>query len=410
MKTAHHAPHPLQHLCQEELRAVTIPEIEAAERALLPGCDYRLRCHHPYGAIKVLAFDVSNYSSHMMRQDDDDEDLEPLDLNAENTNSTRGAFNGSPRSVLYDYHPATAEASGSHHNKQGLSTLCERALSVAQSALVYSDVNFLFPPGQVAFAAVAVAFDGYGFGTKLGGGMRDYLAMRFRNKSVQERSNFELQVGKIVAMWEQCPSIDLKRFAPSWHSCQDADDVDDVALEGKQVSELRHVFRTASQLRMQQAAAGIQASSAAASTRESAPVSPLHPYMGYYHPHSYGGGQQHQHAPRHHHLSYAYHQHYRSYYDQYHPESQRQLQQQQGHSATYFVPIHENGGSSNSSNKRCREEDDHQYIHRRVRRHHRRSPSHASVAALYPPSSSHFPHYNSSGSKIARVTPVMMDH
>ncbi|KAG7363157.1 cyclin-like protein [Nitzschia inconspicua] len=351
MKTAHHAPQ--LHLCQEELRAVSIQEIEAAERALLQGCDYRLRCHHPYGAIKVLASDISNY---LMEMDS------PV---IEGGNG----INGSPKSVFCSYHHSAAEA---HHYK--LLTLCERALSVAQSALVYSDVNFLFPPGQIAFAAIAVALDGYGYGTKLGGYMREYLAMRFRNKSFEERSDFEIQVGRIVSLWEKSSSIDLDRFSPHWHFSRDNN------LEEIQAFELRRAFHLASKLRMHKSAKE-------SLSKEHYTVSPM-PHIGYYHFDPHGS---------HYHHPYHFHDHYNPYH---------QEQQQRGHPSTYFVPIHENGSIGSGRNKRRRDGENLDYYHRRCA--HRRSPT----SHEYPPSSQYSHYFPTSNSinKVARVTPIMMDH
>lgn len=364
LKAAHHAAQLL--LCQDELRAVSIPEIEAAERALLQGCDYRLRCHHPYGAIKVLAADISSYLM-----------TSALEHQEQHFLRSGADINGSPKTVTCGYtYSAAAEDPHHQHQYLGLATLCERALSVAQSALVYSDVHFLFPPGQIAFAAVAVALDGFGYGVKLGGGMRDYLAMRFRNKSIEELSEFEGQVGKIVSLWENCSSIDLNKFAPTWHFGRD----DGVAE--RQASELRRVFHVASHFRMSKM-------SSATSTMGYAilppPVSPVQ-HLGYYNPHPYA--------------------HHNQYYQHYHP-----LPEQPQH-CTYFVPIHENSGSA-GRNKRRREDDENYHGH------HRRNPSalhnsnnHGGGGFLQQqqyPQSSHYAHYNH-GNKVARVTPVMMDH
>jgi hypothetical protein len=333
LKAAHHDPQ-LQLLCKEELRAVTIPEIEEAERALLQGCDYRLRCHHPYGAIKVLASDISNYL---------------MD----------SAFEQEGRFL---------DGASENHLFPGLSTLCERALSVAQSALVYSDVNFLFPPGQIAFAALAVALDGYGYGDKLGGGMRDYLAMRFRNKSVQERSEFESQVGKIVSLWEDCSGIDLNKFAPSWYFGRVENEAEN------QASELRRVFHVASRIRTYKMMPATNASMMGY-VLPLPTVSPMQ-QMGYYH-------------------SYPY-PHHPPYYLQYHLH---QHPEQSQHS-TYFVPIHENGGNScNERSKRKREDDESCFCH-----YHQQQQYHQYAT------SSQYTQYNHSSNKVARVTPIMMDY
>ena len=149
-------------LCREELREVSIEEIETAERHLLEGLDYRLRSHHPYGAIKVLAADIVSY------------------LRSSEQFLRKCYGYGSPRTVF-----------GGFPSEEGLDSLGERALAVAQSALVYSDANFLFQPGKIAFAAVAIALEGRSYDNRLGSSMRHYLRMRFPQKSAEEMFQFE---------------------------------------------------------------------------------------------------------------------------------------------------------------------------------------------------------------------------
>jgi hypothetical protein len=277
---------------QKELKAVSIPEIEVAERALLQGCDGYLRCHHPFGAVKVLASDISNF------------------LISEPTQEFclgEGSIQGSPKIVICDHSAAI-----SHHD------LCERALSLAQWALVYSDVNFFFPPGQVAFAAVAVALDGHEHGDKLGGNMREYLEMRFRNKTLDELDEFESQVGRIIILLEKCSSIDLTKFSPNWQYCHDG------SADEHQAAELHRVFCKVSHLRSTK-----DNNSYPASPPQTC-FSPVQP-MEYYLPHHFG---YHYHDYHHYH-----HYHHRTYYP---PQPQQ------------FLPINE------GSRKRGREEDQYQ--------------------------------------------------
>ena len=305
--------------------------MEAAERALLQGCDGFLRCHHPYGACKVLASDVSNYLMSEPTQEF------PLEV--------EGGIQASPKSVVYDYPAAVSPSPQAFdHN---LSTLSERALSLAQWALVYSDVNFLFPPGQIAFAAVAVALDGQGYGTRLGEGMRQYLEMRFRNKTLEELDEFEGQVGKIISLLEDCSSIDLAKFSPNWQYCLDG------AVDEHQAAELHRVFYKASHLRSE------NVDTTRPATPPQTSFAPAHA-VGYYHPHHGYGGYYHYHPQPHYH-----HHHYQQHHNYYPPQPQ------------HFLPITE------GSRKRGRGEEDHYQQH----------------AAAEPPHA-----------KVARVTPVMMDH
>jgi hypothetical protein len=174
-------------LCRDELRAVSIEEIEEAERDLLQGLNFQLRCHLPYGAIRVLASDITNY----------------LASSGEHHRAKRAAFQ-------YGYRSPTSVQDC--YSEERVASLCERAIAVAQSALVYSDINFLFPPGQIAFAAVAVALEGNDYGGRLGSAMRSYLRMRFPQKNEDELCSFECEVTNIICNLANCPEIDLDKF------------------------------------------------------------------------------------------------------------------------------------------------------------------------------------------------------
>lgn len=221
-------------LCRDELRGVTVDEIEDAERTLLEGCDYRLRCHHPYGAIKVLVSDVLSFfeESQFSLDDSVHHVVDSARIgNSHDKNCDVGE--SSPRSVMHEQQPCHYDDDhvDYHQYESGLSTLCERALSVAQTSLVYSDINFLYPPGQIAFAAVSLALDGHSTTTtrqtgsttnrnRLGAKMRKYLCSRFSQKSSNELLEYETQVSKIITNLEGSPVIDLEMFSPFWHCYQ----------------------------------------------------------------------------------------------------------------------------------------------------------------------------------------------
>jgi hypothetical protein len=208
-KVINHKAHNAE-LCREELRAVSVEDIEIAERILLEGNDYRLRCHHPYGAIKVLSSDIRFF---FRRQ---------AQMNAEFYGYRHGYNPGYPDELL--------------------DTLFDRALAVAQSALVYSDVNFLFQPGKVAFAAIAIALEGRCFGGRLGSSMRNYLRVRFPQKTVEELYEFESEVSRIISSIESCPAIDLNTFSAFPQRCRSS------AIQ-IQAAEVRRVFSLAARLR-----------------------------------------------------------------------------------------------------------------------------------------------------------------
>ena len=275
-------------LSMDELRAVTIQEIEAAERALLEGCDYRLRSHHPYGAIKVLASDVTSFFMTLQQRRYVSKNTYFIENLNENLN-----LHASPRSVMCDAITQPQQLIG----HSGLDSLCERALSIAQSALVYSDVNFLFPPGQIAFATVALALDSHAYKNddespacnRLGTMMREYMCARFSQKSEEEILEYEEEVSKIISSLENCSAIDLEMFSPFWqyHQRRYARTAEREAIK------IRKAIFTASRLRVMSRATSLVVP---ASTARS--LSP--PPFGYH---------------THHHIV---HHHYQHHYKQHH--------------------------------------------------------------------------------------------
>ena len=275
-------------LSMDELRAVTIQEIEAAERALLEGCDYRLRSHHPYGAIKVLASDVVSFF--MNRQE---QNTVPISKHSNFPDDSIGCGYSSPRSVVSEHSTHFRHLNG----YTGLDSLCERALSIAQSALVYSDINFLFPPGQIAFATVALALDSHAYSSddefpRLGTKMREYMCARFSQKSEKEISEYEEEVSKIIATLENCSSIDLELFSPFWqyHQRRYARTAEREAIK------IRKAIFTASRLRVMSRAT-FRVATAVPTSRSPSP-SPF----GYHNHHPVG----------HHHL--CHHHHYKQHH------------------------------------------------------------------------------------------------
>lgn len=272
-------------LSMDELRAVTIKEIEAAERALLEGCDYRLRSHHPYGAIKVLASDVTSFF------------MNSRDQHTFSKSSTEsGNVHSSPRSVMCEH-----STNHNHLDRHvGLDSLCERAVSIAQSALVYSDINFLFPPGQIAFATVALALDSHAYSNeddsptcnRLGTKMREYMCARFSQKSEEEISEYEEEVSKIIATLENCSAIDLEMFSPFWQYHQRRY----ARTAAREAIKTRKSIFTASRLRVMS-----RATFHVATVPTARSPSPS-PHFGYHHQHHVG----HRHHYQHRHYTHHY--------------------------------------------------------------------------------------------------------
>lgn len=171
-------------MCRDELIAVSVQEIEQAEIDLMNGLDFRLRCHHPYGAIKRLSSELADSLRNKRSQITD----------------------------LYGYRSSWSN-SRELYEEELLESLCDRAIAVAQSALVYSDVSFLFAPGKIAFAAVAIALEDFDHYCQLGPRMTEYLRMRFPQKKESELADFSLEVSRIINAIASAPGIDIKIFS-----------------------------------------------------------------------------------------------------------------------------------------------------------------------------------------------------
>lgn len=209
-------------LCRKELSFVSIEEIEDSERDLMQGINFEMRCHHPFGAVKVLTSEIERFLANAER----------ARCQSWNMDSCRRGT--SPRSVQ-DF-PG--------HGELGLR---EKALLVAQSALLFSDVPFLFPPGQIAFAAVAMCMSkSKNSSCRLPSALQAYLRTRFPSKTDEELFNFEDQVCSIMDKLKASPVMDIKMISISRNAipCDD--------MVAKQADELRRVFFKVSSIRTPQ--------------------------------------------------------------------------------------------------------------------------------------------------------------
>jgi hypothetical protein len=204
-------------LCRDELLYVTVEEIEVAERDLMDGINYEMRCYHPFNAIRVLAAEVEKF---MIRDED------PRYFTFENVFEWR-QYNGSlssPRDVF-----------GVNDDAVDLG-IEERASLVAQNSMLFSDVLFLFPPGQIAFAAVAMSIDEDHNSVGLPLILRTYLRDRFVSKTEDDLLAFEDRILAIVSILRESPVMDMQMIGLSRNSVA----CDRVIVE--QADELRRVF------------------------------------------------------------------------------------------------------------------------------------------------------------------------
>jgi hypothetical protein len=224
-------------LGRQESYYVSAKDIEAGERELMEGLNYELRCHHPHDAIRVLAKDVTAFLSDAetsKQAHQSTEERDPSDTFRDELASPRRA----------------SEFSTEKRNAE----LHARAIAVAQNALLFSDVPFLFTPGQIAFASVAIALR---TGRKVKSSLTPeayvplnpettaYLRARFPSKLENDLHAFERQVRKVVHQIDHSPVMDTKTLVFSQteepHQCGSRSD---------QIYEIRRVSAKVSTLRI----------------------------------------------------------------------------------------------------------------------------------------------------------------
>lgn len=223
-------------LCRRELEPVSVKEIECAERELLEGLNYELRCFHPYGAIRVLASDMASFlieeTNELAWPEQLQEKRDPAETSQREIASPRAVSEESQDNLCHRLH--------------------EKAMAIAHNALLFSDVPFLFPPGKIAFAAVAIAMKNdardaivefQSPASYLTRNMKKYLRIRFPLKAEKELRYFEHQVSRIIQFLDQNNAMDLSSLAaaePASHGHQ---------AMTKKVQELRRIMEKIPRLR-----------------------------------------------------------------------------------------------------------------------------------------------------------------
>lgn len=207
---------------------MSVKDIEAGERELMEGINYEMRCHHPHTAIRVLAKEMSTFLSEY------EEERNPCDSVVDDELA-------SPRHV-YGFSEV-----------ERCRNLYQDSIAVAQNALLFSDVPFMFSPGPIAFASVSVAsrngrkparnVDGHV--SPLEPQVQEFLRVRFPAEEEYDLRDFESQVGKIVALLDNSTVMDSNMLA----SCQyeEPEGHDDKTI---QIFELRRVSCKVAALRI----------------------------------------------------------------------------------------------------------------------------------------------------------------
>lgn len=157
----HHTPR-----CHEELRAVSVFEIEEAERQLMFGLDYMFRCYHTSSALQNLLPDFCAFRA-----------------GRDNADESAGKDEGQ---------------------------LIGKALEVARRALIFSDAPFLYTPCHAAFAIASMVSGSITKEGKMGNDIQAFLVQAFPRKTKEELLTFARIVHEVIKFLTTCPQMDLR--------------------------------------------------------------------------------------------------------------------------------------------------------------------------------------------------------
>jgi hypothetical protein len=187
----------------------------------MEGINYQFRVHHPDTAIRVLATDLSTFlaveGKGALMLDLDDGRNPSESYSRDGYASPRGTFDAEEQADEY----------------------LDIAFDIWQRAIVFSDVPFMFAPGQIGFGIVAIAAGLVDSNGCMGDAMQEYLIARMPLKTEDEILLFSRQVNRIIQTLQSSPLMDLQ------HNGQQVKHV-----VAQRAEELRTVFSKASSLRM----------------------------------------------------------------------------------------------------------------------------------------------------------------
>lgn len=164
-----------------ELQAVTVKGLEAAERTLLEGLNYEMICFHPSDTLRLLSTELTQFFA----------------------------------DTCTDHVAQHAYAFGED--------LLNRAEAVCHRALICSDAPFLFAPGRIAFAATTIALRSINEEGAAGIEMEDFIRFRFPTSSKGEMKAFVHEICEIVDYLMDCPRMELKVTScrQSWNEAEE---------------------------------------------------------------------------------------------------------------------------------------------------------------------------------------------
>jgi len=207
-------------LCRRELFAVSVPVLEEAERLLMEGLNFELRCHHPDYILRSISRDLARYLSSDENEDESDDGCKGQSFGER-----------SPRAVT-DY---TAEYSDE---------LLERAMELKQKVLVDSDAHFLFAPNHLAFAILALVLRSVDDEGRMGMRMYEFLLARFPRKSPDDISKFASRVSDVIRCLLASPKMN---FSARWADSVDFSETETVT---EQAEEIREVLISVANIRI----------------------------------------------------------------------------------------------------------------------------------------------------------------
>jgi hypothetical protein len=115
----------------------------------------------------------------------------------------------------------------------------EVAFDIWQRAIVFSDIPFLFAPGQIGFAVVTIAAGLVDRDDCMNDAMQDYLVTRLPLKTEEEIIHFSRQVNQIIQTLEDSPLMDLRESR-----------IQSKDVVSQRAETLRAVFSTAANMRL----------------------------------------------------------------------------------------------------------------------------------------------------------------
>lgn len=162
----------------------------------MEGLNYEFICHHPFPAMHALALDFTSFLSY------------------ERT------------------------APGHYPIDNQVEDILDQASVILQRAMIFSDVQFLFSPGHIGFAVVAIAL-GCSASGLICEDLLDYVCNRFARKTMVERDCFLNVVGRVIRMLYGTRMMDLT--PPDRTTCH---------VVAHRAEEMKRVLRKVSTLRM----------------------------------------------------------------------------------------------------------------------------------------------------------------